>query len=111
MAMKPEENRSSPRYVLPVVAHIPGFSALPLIPEDVSSGGFKVLVTIEPRLGDQAECSIQIANEMFDNCQATVARVHDNGDGTWDIGVSIESLTEDREYLKIALEKIIKEHR
>jgi hypothetical protein len=40
-----EESRKFERFLLPVVIQAPGISELPLVPEDVSAGGFKVLVT------------------------------------------------------------------
>ena len=72
MEMRSEENRLFPRYFLPVVIQVPDVSDLPLVPEDISAGGFKVLVTNKLPRGDQVECSIQIANEVLDNCRATV---------------------------------------
>ena len=111
MKKKSEEKRAFSRYFLPVVIQIPDLSDLPLVPEDVSAGGFKVLVTNAPHRGDQVECSIQIANEVFDNCRATVVWDQDNGDGTWYAGISIGSLTEDRDFLELTLDKANKELR
>jgi hypothetical protein len=103
--MNDTENRIFTRYFLPVVIQIPGLSDLPLVPEDVSAGGFKVLVTSEPHRGDQVECSIQIANEVFENCEGTVVWDHDNGDGTWYAGLHIESMDGERDFLEMTLSK------
>ena len=109
MEMRSEENRLFPRYFLPVVIQVPDVSDLPLVPEEISAGGFKVFVTNKPPRGDQVECSIQIANEVFDNCRATVVWDQDNGDGTWYAGISIESLTEERVFFELTLDKANKE--
>ena len=80
-------------------------SDLPLVPEDVSAGGFKVLVTSEPHLNKEIECSIQVSDKVFDNCAATIVWAHENGDGTWYTGINIDSLTEDRNFLDMTLNK------
>ena len=73
-----DESRKFERFLLPVVIQAPGISDLPLVPEDVSAGGFKVLVTKEPQLNESIECSIQISGEVFDDCEAVIAWVRDN---------------------------------
>jgi hypothetical protein len=104
--MEPDqENRRFKRYFLPVVIQVPDLSDLPLVPEDVSAGGFKVLVTSEPHLDKEIECSIQISDEVFDNCAATIVWAHENGDGTWYAGINIDSLTEDRNFFDMTLNK------
>lgn len=100
-----EENREFKRFFLPVVILAPGISDLPLVPEDVSAGGFKVLLTTEPNLNVEFKCSIQISSEVFDDCQATAAWTHDNGDGTWDTGITIHSLSSDRDFFELTLSK------
>ena len=101
----PEDGRKFKRFFLPVVIQAPGISDFPLVPEDVSAGGFKVLVTTEPNLNVQFECSIQISSEVFDDCQATAAWAHDNGDGTWYAGITIHALSGDRDFLELTLSK------
>ncbi len=98
-----DESRKFERYLLPVVIQAPGISDLPLVPEDVSAGGFKVLVTKEPQLNELIECSIQISGEVYDDCEAMIAWVRDNEDETWYAGISVELLHGDRELFDKAL--------
>ncbi len=105
-----QDQRKYKRFTIPVVIQAPDLSELPLVPEDVSAGGFKVVVTEEPPKKDLIECSIQISNDVFDNCQAHVAWVYKN-EGTpesWDVGLTIKTLIEDRDFLDIALHKAYK---
>lgn len=105
-----KNQRKYERFTIPVVIQAPELSDLPLVPEDVSAGGFKVVVTNEPPQGNFIECSIQISNDVFDNCKAYIAWVHKN-EGTpetWDVGLTIKTLIEDRDFLDITLQNAYK---
>lgn len=105
-----QDQRRYARFTIPVVIQAPELSDLPLVPEDVSAGGFKVVVTQEPPQKDSIECSIQISEDVFDNCIAHVAWVHKN-EGTpesWEVGLTIKTLIEDRDFLDITLQKAYK---
>lgn len=104
-----KESREFKRFFLPVVIQAPEISDFPLVPEDVSAGGFKILVTAEPNLNAPFECSIQISSEVFDDCQATAVWAHDNGDGTWYTGITIQSLSGDRDFFEMTLSKADKD--
>lgn len=98
------------RYTIPVILQIPDLSDLPLVPEDVSAGGFKVMVTKEPKTTGLVECSLQVSNEVFDECKARIAWVKKNEGtpDTWDVGLTIKTLVEDRDFLDITLHKVNK---
>ncbi len=102
-----QDQRKYARFTVPVVIQAPELSDLPLVPEDVSAGGFKVVVTKEPPKKDSIECSIQISEDVFDNCTAHVAWVQkkDGPPEIWEVGLTIKTLIEDRDFLDITLQK------
>lgn len=93
--------------MVPVVIQAPELSDLPLVPEDVSAGGFKVVVTKEPSKQASVECSLQVGDEVFDNCKAHVVWIRKNEGQyeSWDVGLTIKTLIEDRDFLDITLHK------
>ena len=105
-----QDQRKYERFIIPVVIQAPELSELPLVPEDVSAGGFKVVVTQEPPDRDTIECSIQVADDVFDSCNAHIAWVHkiDSTPETWEVGLTIKTLIEDRDFLDITLHKAFK---
>jgi hypothetical protein len=105
-----QDQRQYERVTVPVVIQAPGLSDLPLVPEDVSAGGFKVVVTQEPSQHASIECSLQFGDEVFDNCNARVVWVSKNEGPyeSWDVGLTIKTLIEDRDFLDITLHKAYK---
>lgn len=102
-----QDQRKYTRFTVPVIVQVPELSDLPLVPEDVSAGGFKVVVTKEPPSRESFECSIQISESVFDKCMAHVAWIQKN-EGipeSWDVGLTIKTLIEDRDFLDITLQK------
>ena len=88
------EKRKHARMFLPVVIHAPVLSEMPLVPEDISAGGFRVMINDGPVHGEAFECSIHLAGKVFDNCRAAVIWSYDNQNGTWYAGISIEGFPE-----------------
>ncbi len=105
-----QDQRKYERFTIPVVIQAPELSDLPLVPEDVSAGGFKVVVTQEPPKKDSIECSIQVSDDVFDNCNAHIAWVRkiEGTPETWEVGLTIKTLIEDRDFLDITLHKASK---
>jgi hypothetical protein len=96
------EKRSFARFRIPVVVDAPEVSDFPLVPEDVSVSGFKVVVSRQPEVGRSFACSIQIAQEMFDSCEGTIvwARKGPEGRPSWQVGISVK--TKDAEAGRLA---------
>lgn len=89
-----EDKRKFDRFMLPVVIEAPNISDLPIIPEDVSVGGFKIMLVEKHQEGTRVDCSIQLSGKSFDNCQAHIAWLRENSDppGTWFAGFELETL-------------------
>jgi hypothetical protein len=100
-----EEKRKDARHYLPVVILAPTLSEMPLVPEDISEGGFRVLTNEEPPHEERFECSIQIGGQMFDSCTASVIWSYNNGNGTWYAGIAIEELHEEKDVFSLTLEE------
>ena len=100
-----DEKRKDARHYLPVVILAPTLSEMPLVPEDISEGGFRVLMNEEPPDGEKFDCSIQIGGQMFDGCRASVAWSYNNGNGTWYAGITIEELHEEKDAFSLTLEE------
>ena len=94
MVQSKENKRKFDRFMLPVVIEAPDISELPIIPEDVSAGGFRIMLVEKHQEGTRVDCSIQLSGESFDHCQAHIAWLQENTDppGTWFAGIEIETL-------------------
>ncbi len=88
-----EERRRHSRFTIPVVIDAPDLSGVSLVPEDVSAGGFRVVVSKRPEAGQEVSCAIQILDESFRDCRGTVVRVEERPEtpGTWSIGLRVEA--------------------
>ncbi len=53
-----DEKHKDARHYLPVVILAPTLSEMPLVPEDISEGGFRVLMNEEPPDVEKFDCSI-----------------------------------------------------
>lgn len=103
-----QEKRGDARHRIPVVIGAPAVSGLPLVPEDVSAGGFCVLSSRKPGAGEIFTCSIQTGEEVFGSCLAEVVWVRARG-GTpplWRMGISVKSLGSDRARLAVRLQEL-----
>ena len=103
-----EERRGHARHRVPVVIDAPSVSGLPLVPDDVSAGGFCLVSARKPEVGETFICSIQTGEEVFGSCQAEVVWVRARG-GTpplWAVGISVKSLGSDRARLAVVLQEL-----
>lgn len=105
---KNDERRLYRRFEIPVVIDSTDLSPHPIVPEDVSAGGFKLVVSQKPKLHSEASCTLQIADDVFENCKGHVVWVKnvDSQPPSWEIGLTVK-LTEGRaNELELALEKL-----
>ncbi|OGL64573.1 MAG: hypothetical protein A3J27_11085 [Candidatus Tectomicrobia bacterium RIFCSPLOWO2_12_FULL_69_37] len=102
------EKRVFARFRIPVVVDAPELSDFPLVPGDVSANGFKVVVGKQPRVGGAFPCSIQIAQEMFGDCEGAIAWVRKGpaGSPSWEVGISVQTRDEARVRLASLLEEL-----
>lgn len=111
MNQSPENKRKFDRFMLPVVIDAPNISELPIIPEDVSAGGFKIMLVEKPQQGALVNCSIRLAGESFDNCRAHIAWLKENPEspGTWFVGLEIEAMDGNQEDFNSLIQKVNQE--
>ena len=91
---------------LPVILQAPEISKIPLYPQDVSAGGFGVLISEGPDHGKTFECSVRVGDKVFNSCKAFIAWSYDKKDGTWNAGIAIKEFPEDRDEFQAFLEEI-----
>ena len=89
------ERRVFPRYVamlFPILIDAPSLSDFMLDPVDVSLGGYKVVVSECPVVGDLFDCSVEVKGKLFEECHGRVARVIENeaDPPTWSVGMSLQ---------------------
>ena len=100
-----KERREHARYRIPVVLDAPSVSEHPLVPDDVSAGGFCVMCPRKPEVGETFVCSIQTGDEVFRNCVAEVIWARGGGQ-RWSMGLSVKSLGSDRVRLAGLLQEL-----
>jgi hypothetical protein len=90
------------RFQLPVVIEAPALSEVPLVPENISAGGFGVTLAARPEPRRTVDCILQVAGEVFRNCRAEVVWVGEDGsgEGLWKAGLSVELAERDRARLE-----------
>ena len=74
-----KEGRKFVRHTIPVMIEAPTLSEVPLVPEDVRTGGFGVVITKKLEPGNLVPCDIQVLDGMFKGCEAEVMWVRENG--------------------------------
>ncbi len=106
-----EERRRHSRYTIPVVIDAPDISELPLVPEDVSVGGFQVIVPVKPAVGDVVHCNISVFDERFNDCYGRVAwtEINDQTPGSWVIGIRVDHTGSDIGRLNEKLKEVAEE--
>ncbi|MEE9275754.1 MAG: tetratricopeptide repeat protein [bacterium] len=82
----------SPRFRVPVVVLAPSLANSPLLLEDVSASGFRVVVSREPDPAIVHDLSLQVAGEAIGRCKGKVAwvRTNDTEPVTWSIGLVLQ---------------------
>lgn len=72
------KKRHYSRYRLPVLLDIPALSEESMMPEDVSAGGFKLILAEQPELGAVLVCRLQIGPRLFGPYPSEVVWVREN---------------------------------
>ncbi len=105
-----DERRQQSRFALPVVIDAPALSEISIVPEDVSTGGFRVIVTKEPVVGDSIQCGIQIMDSNFPNCRGRIVWKSGKTDSSdsWAIGFCVDSADKKNDLLESKLQDLIK---
>lgn len=88
------EKRQFPRFRIPVVIDVPELSEMPLVPEELSAGGFQVVLSKKPEIGASVSCFIQIADEVFENCSGQVVWFQESGSDSpaWVAGLVVNTM-------------------
>ncbi len=110
---KDDERRNHRRFEIPVAIDAPDLSFHPIVPEDVSVGGFKMLVTRKPNLHSVVMCTLHITDDVFEKCEGHVVWIKnkETDPPSWEIGLNVK-LNEGRAHeLEIALESLAGEMR
>ena len=89
------EKRAFPRHLaisFPILIDAPFLSGIMLDPVDVSMGGYRVVVSERPAVGDLFDCSVEVQGKLFAECHGKVARVIENeaDPPTWSVGMSLQ---------------------
>lgn len=113
-AVKADEEanrRRGPRFDLPAVVVAPELSDFPLVPEDLSAGGFRVAVTKPPVPNTDVEFSLEVADLKFEGRRARIAWVRENPtpSPSWSVGLGFEMEEQERTKLEALLRKIAAE--
>ncbi len=95
------EKRAFPRHMaisFPILIDAPSLSDLMLDPVDVSLGGYGIVVSRRPAVGDLFDCSVEVQGKLFDECHGKVARVTENeaDPPTWSVGMSLQPSKDQR---------------
>lgn len=112
--MKHAKDRRQHRRVpipIPAVIEAPYLSNDPLVPKDVSVGGFRVEVRRKPPLHARVTCGIRVREETFENCDGSVVWIKDNETDppTWDIGLNFSMGDVNAQRLAKVLEELAEE--
>ncbi len=106
-----KEGRKFVRHTIPVMIEAPTLSEVPLVPEDVSTGGFGVVITKKLEPGNLVPCDIQVLDGMFKGCEAEIMWARENGTSppTWTVGLTVRMSGEERARFEQNLQKLLLE--
>ena len=78
-------------------------------PEDFSSGGFRMVVFIEPRMGQIVTCSLRLGDITVDGIRMRVVRIKENfgRPPTWEVGLLLDMEEEVRDQIASLLTVIL----
>ena len=90
------EKRQFHRYSIfsfPILIDAPSLSDIMLDPEDFSLGGFRVVVSEEPTIGDLVDCSVELKGKEYQGCNVRIAWTSENETDppTWSVGLSFST--------------------
>jgi len=91
-----------------MLVEAPALSDVPLVPEDVSVGGFKVVAGRRVEPGTVHEITVRISDAAFEGCRVRVKGCRETGvnTGVWAISVELMLSEEARERFALALENL-----
>ncbi len=106
------ERRVFPRHIavsFPVLIDAPSLSDFMLDPVDISLGGYRVVVSERPAVGDSFDCSVEVQGKLFEECQGRVVRVIKNeaDPPTWSVGMTLQPPKFRRIDYEEAMKKVI----
>lgn len=103
--------RNFTRFTLPVIIEAPAISDDPLVPENISAGGFSFIVDARPEENEEFDCTVMILDHEFENAPALVKWVKKNPSApeTWMIGLAFQMSGQEREHFEALLTKLLKE--
>lgn len=101
------QEREFPRRDVPAMLVVPALSDSPIVPENISGGGFMVVAQKKLALGTVIPCALQINGEGFPDLRARVARVEEQATPplTWIIGLALQIARSQQEALASFIEK------
>ena len=110
---KDDERRHHRRFEIPAVIDAPDLSPHPIVPEDVSAGGFKMLVTRKPKLHSVVTCTLHISDDVFERCEGHVVWIKnkETEPPSWEIGLNVKLNAGREDEFEIALESLAGEMR
>lgn len=96
-----------------VVLEAPSLSPDPIIPDDVSAGGFRIIAHRKPAPDKLISCSIHIGATAIDGCICQVAWAEEQpGEPkTWMMGLLISLNSGQRKFFNACLKEILAEER
>ena len=60
-------------FSFPILIDAPSLSDFVLDPEDISLGGFRVVVSEEPKIENLIDCSVEMKGKEYQGCNARIA--------------------------------------
>ncbi len=102
--------RQFSRYVYPIELEAPALSEVPLVPKDISAGGFRLILMEKPELEMEIDCAVRIDKDVFHDCRARVSwvRVSESDLFSWNVGFHLILAEERREKLEATLQEVQK---
>lgn len=106
-----DTKRNFARFTLPVIIEASALSDVPLVPEDISAGGFSFIVDARPEENEEFDCTVMILDHEFEDARALVRWIKKipSEPETWLIGLAFQMSGQDREKFETLLEKLLEE--
>ena len=103
-----EERRKNTRFKVSMQIHAPVLSDSPLVAEDVSKSGCRVVVSKKPQMGEIFECSLKIRDKEYEHCQGEVVWYMNKGTNSthWSCGLILTMEDRKKENFIAEMEKL-----
>lgn len=94
-----------------VTIKAPALSAEPIIPEDISTGGFRIKAGKAPAPGEDVSFSIRIGETEINGCTCQVAWTEENSGQVngWTLGLSANLTEDQRDLLASHITEVLSE--